>query len=171
MTTEYPPLSLDHFADRLDTHGSNLDAWPDAEREAARTLLAQSEAARSELRRAEALEAALRELPKPDVSPALLARVLAIPDAGSRRSGARERTPAWPFRDPRVSALLLGSAALCGVLLGLVAPEEISPLATQNGQELSVRELGADAAGAALDDPWDELDAIAFAGDFTEEEP
>jgi anti-sigma factor RsiW len=171
MNTEYPPLSLERFADRLDTHGSNLDAWPDAEREAARALLAQSEAARSELRRAEALEAALRELPRPEVSPALLARVLAIPDAGSRRTGAPARTTAWPFRGPRVPTLLFGSAALCGVLLGLFAPEGTSLLGTQNVRELGVQALGADEAGAAVDDPWDELDAIAFAGDFTEEDP
>jgi anti-sigma factor RsiW len=171
MTPHFPPLSLERFADRLDTHGSNLEAWPAAEREAARSLLAQSEAARSELRRAEALEAALRDLPSPSISAGLLARVLAIPDAVPQKSGAPVRNTAWPFRDPRMPTLLFGAAALGGVLLGLFAPEGTSLLGTQNAQEQRVQERGSDTAGAAVDDPWDELDAIAFAADFTEEEP
>jgi hypothetical protein len=78
----------------IDDHGTAMDRWPDAERAAARHLLATSEDARAVLRRAERLEALLciheSETADEPPGPEDILRVIA------RTQAAAYRTPQLP---------------------------------------------------------------------------
>ncbi|MFM2045698.1 MAG: hypothetical protein RLY86_4274 [Pseudomonadota bacterium] len=75
MTT---PMGIDRFADLLDRHGPNGDAWPVADRAPALALIARDAEAASLLEAARLVEAVLAAPPDP-ASPALRRAVLDVP--------------------------------------------------------------------------------------------
>jgi hypothetical protein len=122
-------MKLDEFRDRLDAHGADLSAWPEAQRAAADRLLADDPAA----------HAALQEVRQLDRL--IAASVSGATDASAGRVLARLARPLPPQRRSRLSwawpaalldvdlaparlriAALAGVAAL-GVVLGLFGPD------------------------------------------------
>jgi hypothetical protein len=123
-------MKLDEFRDRLDAHGADLSAWPEAERAAAERLLAGDPAARVALHDAQQLDRLIARSLSAGSTDAAAGRVLAAlarPLPPQRRSLLSWAWPAAlldvdlaPAR-PRIAALA-GVAAL-GVVLGLFGPD------------------------------------------------
>jgi len=105
-----------------ETYGADWRRWPEAERDAARALLATDPAAERLLFEARQLDAALDLAPRLEVSAALRARVIAAAPrpvtgrfaglrAGWRRSGA-------PGRSVWLSGMGVAAAVCAGLLVG-----------------------------------------------------
>lgn len=105
-------MSLDRFAELADIHGGDVGRWPEAEREAARALLA-AEPFRLEAVLADAarLDRLLDLAPAQSADAALLGRLIA---AAPRPASASLRWLAGAG-----AALGLGVAALAGVAVGV----------------------------------------------------
>jgi hypothetical protein len=122
----------------IDEHGVALERWPDAERAAARVLLAGSEAAREALRRAERLEAILGAPTDGDIDPDHVLRVIARTGAAARRTP--QVPPPLPVRLRRWCAGLFPSAddglwrygvpvaigLILGVVVGQVSVDQVA---------------------------------------------
>jgi hypothetical protein len=118
-------LDLTSFEALLDVHGAELGRWPDALRQPAERLLADSEPARAAQARARRLSALLDAAPEVLPSAALLARIAALPIRHPRQSwGARW----WPFGNPMAPLLAWSAAAMLGLFLGngVLAPDTLS---------------------------------------------
>lgn len=113
--THDSPLDFARFEALLDVHGADLGRWPEALREPAQALLVHSDRARAAQARARRLSALLDAAPEVLPSPALMARIAALPIRHPRQSwGARW----WPFGSPLAPLFAWSAAALLGLFVG-----------------------------------------------------
>jgi hypothetical protein len=123
-------MDLTRFEELAMTHGPDLAVWPEGQRAAAETLLAQSAEARAARAAAALLFDALAEeaaRPAP-ASAALMARILAdAADAAPPRKSARASGARGPFGFSVFWRLLppaaLTASAVLGVAVGYSAPD------------------------------------------------
>ena len=108
----------------LDAYGADPSRWPDAERDAARALLADSTEAMALRDSAAALDTALSAAVAPAPSQELMAAILTAAEPSGWRRWAAEFWPFGPVWQP-VSALT--TAALLGIAIGAAAPSSILP--------------------------------------------
>ena len=119
-------MNLEAFEDALDTHGGDLDRWPDELRGAAETLLQTEDQARSLLRAAQELDAALAADPIPGADSGLADRIMqkvAEHEVGAenRRAErfARRADRRWLQRlVPTIPKELV--AVACGTIIGIL---------------------------------------------------
>jgi hypothetical protein len=118
-------MKTERFRDLLDLRGAAVESWPDAEREAARRLLADEPQAEAALAEAERLERLLARLPRDAADDsAAIGRVLAaLADLPPQRRSFLDR-----FRSPPAVAgprafwpqmAALAAVAGVGVLIGI----------------------------------------------------
>lgn len=123
-------MTLERFKELLDAFGADLRRWPEAERAAARALIAQAPEAQAALAAARRLDRLL-DLYDPPADRAAEARLrvalAAVPSRVPRRSA---RLP-WP------QAAALAATLLLGVATGIVASSLTSDAA--NGEGDAVR--------------------------------
>lgn len=164
---------LERFEHNLDTHGADLDQWPEAEREAGLQALRMSEEARTA--HAEALRLAdvllqIDPVAREPVEPsAALSRILAeIPSRHPRRKPG-EGIGWWPFATIHKPVLALAAAAVLGVVAGSVTHENWSGEPDMPGWALVDGETGwalvdGESSGELAWTPQDveELSALAF---------
>lgn len=117
MTT----MNLERFEHLADAYGADLRRWPEAEREAARRLLAADPRAGRVLDAADVLDAFLDKAPRPAPSYALRERVIA--DAAGARLG-RGRGLWGPFA--WMSGAGWAAAACAGVAFGMVLTSQMT---------------------------------------------
>lgn len=150
-----PELTLARFRALRAAYGTHLARWPEAERQAARELLASSEPARRELQEEAGVDGWLDRAQVPELDAAVLSRLLAVPSTAPMPRRLRvKRRALW------APALGWAAAAAVGLWLGAESSDESEPV---------VAELPAlEAAG------FDETQLMALAnGSFDEwpEEP
>lgn len=124
-------MQLTRFQDLLDARGPDLARWPEADREDAEALLAQSDQARAALAEAEALDRAMAELPVEPASPLLRAAILDIPEIEAGRAAAkfaRDSRRMWFSRHPGMTAgwTAIAASAAIGFMVGAWWPTEQS---------------------------------------------
>ena len=113
------PMTLARFGALADAYGGAIERWPEAERRAARGLLAASQPARETLAAAQHLDAALDRLPAPPPASARLRRSVAAlkpaPEPPRHAGGPRprKRTP-LPVR-----GLAMAATAAAGIWTGI----------------------------------------------------
>ena len=124
-------MKLDEFRDRLDRRGADLAAWPEAQRTAARHLVATEPAARALLLEAQRLDDLIARGKtssiSQEVSAARVLAALARPLPPQRRG----LLPwAWPaalldvdLAPSRLRIAALAGVACCGIVLGLFGPD------------------------------------------------
>lgn len=114
-------MDFPRFEQLLDLHGSNLEAWPSTEQDAARQLLRDSPSA-AELHRAQqAVDEALSQAPALQPSATLERRIHEVPLRYPQRT--RSLIQAISFRP----AFLFAAACACaGAVTGWFAPVELS---------------------------------------------
>jgi hypothetical protein len=159
-------LDLEAFERLLEIHGSRVERWPDAAREALGQLLEESPMARARWEEAKALDALLAAAPEVEPTAALVARIASLPALHPRAA----RPAWWPFQSSLAPLFAWGAAAALGVVVGIMqAPEP----------ELNVgdvtAELGYDLAGeAAVDegssDDWTEVSGLVMGADWALED-
>ena len=110
-------MSLEEFQELVAAYGANPGRWPAARRAAAEALLASSEAARACARREAELDVQLAACELPALDSTLERRLNEIPIRTARPARLRLRALWAP-------ALACAAAAVCGVWLGSVYPEE-----------------------------------------------
>jgi hypothetical protein len=123
-------MKLDEFRDRLDAHGADLSAWPEAQRAASERLLAGDPVARAALQEAQQLDrliARSMQAASTDASAARVLGALAQPLPPQRRSLL---SWAWPaalldvdLAPARLRIAALAGVAGLGVVLGLFGPD------------------------------------------------
>jgi len=123
-------MKLDEFRDRLDAHGADLSAWPQAQRVAAERLVASDPAARVALHDAQQLDRLIARSLSAGSTDAAAGRVLAKlarPLPPQRRSLL---SWAWPaalldvdLAPARLRIAALAGVAALGVVLGLFGPD------------------------------------------------
>ncbi|HEY4585659.1 MAG TPA: hypothetical protein VIG84_04645 [Brevundimonas sp.] len=114
-------MNLERFEHLADAYGADLRRWPEAEREAARRLLAADPRAGRVLDAADVLDAFLDKAPRPAPSYALRERVIA--DAAGARLG-RGRGLWGPFA--WMSGAGWAAAACAGVAFGMVLTSQMT---------------------------------------------
>lgn len=117
MTT----MDLERFEHLADAYGADLRRWPEAEREAARVLMAADPRAGLVLGEADVLDALLDAAPRPTPSHVLRERVIA--DAAGAHLG-RRRSPWGPFA--WMSGAGWAAAACAGVAFGMVLTSQMT---------------------------------------------
>jgi hypothetical protein len=138
-------MALSELRRRLDARGSNLDDWPDGERDAALALVARSAAARAELDRGRRLEQLLREAPAVPAAPALGSRIrAAVPPPG--RAPLADWFAANLWRPALTAALSLGIGFVAGVLQADLA-----------ARSLADQQLAAELSALTFSEPFQEL--------------
>ena len=148
-----PPLTLTRFRALAEAYGSNLERWPESEREGAEALVVSSEEARALLRAEEALDHVFASAATPALPPELLARLERVPDAAKN---------VHPLRLPRraLRAPLIGwaAAALFGLWLGTqsAGAEEVDESTSRAVSEASIDSQVLELANGTLDD-WEEV--------------
>lgn len=164
-------LSLDRFRAILESYGASPDRWPEAERDGALALIAESEEARKLRVAAARLDGVLRHLTPPAPSKALLESLSRQPLPGAARgeagsSGWRHRgrrlTPAWPIG--RLAGF--AAAALVAFAIGLSVP---SPLRIGDEARTSVRPIEAVAAMDEADGVG--VEALPIVDGWSDDEP
>jgi hypothetical protein len=123
-------MKLDEFRDRLDAHGADLSAWPEAQRMAAERLVASDPAARTAFLEAEQLDhliARSLQAGSPDAAAARVLATLARPLPPQRPSLL---SWAWPMAlldvdlaPARLRIAALAGIAGLGVMIGLFGPD------------------------------------------------
>jgi hypothetical protein len=154
-------MSPARFRALLDAYGADPDRWPPEERDAARTLLAQSPEARRWRDASAQLDAVLDRAPAPAASPELIERILAtanshMPSRTRRRATPRSRV--WRY----VGAALPLAAAAALIVWLLTEPSR-----TPERTNVTIAELGTYAAptDVLLDTPSvDALDSVPAFG-------
>lgn len=113
-------MTLQRLARLLDAYGADCRLWPEQERDAALTLLAESPAARSLQADASRLDALLALAPRAAASPHLAADIIAqaAPSRWRRLAGAL-----WPFGPAWQPAAALAMALMLGIAIGPLLPE------------------------------------------------
>ncbi len=112
----------------LDAYGADPGRWPDAERDAARALLADSAEATAHRDAAAALDTVLNAAAAPAPSPELMAAILTAAEPSGWRGWVAGFWPFGPVWQP-VSAL--ATAAVLGMVIGAAAPTSILPELTE----------------------------------------
>jgi hypothetical protein len=110
------------------TYGADFDRWPEAEREAALSVLGRSAAAREQLKEAAQLDAVLDLLPPPPVSAQLEARILAAaPSTSIAAQEPSKKVIPLPSRRhfPRYLVAPLAAAAMAVLWLALSREPQI----------------------------------------------
>jgi anti-sigma-K factor RskA len=143
------------FEQTLDRWGSNLNDWPEAERQAAKTLLAQSQNVESLLETEHRIDAALSKLREHTVSPELEQRILARLTLADPDRDPGQRTWSWLTASVWRPALLAGVPLIFGFALGLGLPD-LSDLSELS--ELSEQELADQVSMLALSNIYQEID-------------
>ncbi len=100
----------------LDTHGADLERWPDAERAWARGAAEESAEAAALITRAKRLDAWLDQAPAPTPSPALRRAVAEIPVRHPHASGS---AGAWFFAKLWKAIVAGALASALGVAVGV----------------------------------------------------
>lgn len=113
-------MNQSQFEHLLDAYGTRWTAWPEAEREAAKTLLNTSEDARSLWQQAEALDDVLDTVIRPDPSAILRERVLASAVSAIRRP--RRHVQAWAW----LSGAGVAATAFAGAAFGVIIAHQIN---------------------------------------------
>lgn len=122
-------VTADRVRALLDAYGADPGRWPEAERAAARRLVAADPALAAEFAEAAAVDTLLDALPDPAPSPALRVALKDIPDRA--RLGWADRLAAlWPFEAPWRPAAGLAAAAVVGIAVGFATPETSTADAT-----------------------------------------
>ncbi len=130
------------LVDALDRRGSDLERWPDAERDQARSLMGTTPRAGELVARARSVDALLSSLPAVDASASLRRRVAEIPLRRVHAGPLVSLRSLWPF------ASVSRAFALAAVLLSL-------------GAALG---LGVATSSAAADDVgWDDFGGLMLA--------
>ena len=93
------PLSLDRLRTLLEAYGADPERWPDAERAAARALLAHSPDARRWQAAHAQLDSLLDQTPVETAAPALVERIMSALPPPARAAHGSVR-PAAPRREP-----------------------------------------------------------------------
>jgi hypothetical protein len=122
-------LSLERFNDLVASYGAAPDRWPVALRGNATSCLVSSEAARAAWRAAADLDADLDSVPELEMSPELVATVLAIADAP-------EEVNTGMLPGPLRYVLPYAAAAAIALVIGLSVP---SPLRDTAGTGLQIQ--------------------------------
>ncbi len=117
-------LGSRRLAEILDAYGADPIRWPDAERDEAGALIADSTEAMVLRDAAAALDTVLSAGVAPAPSPELMANILALAEPSGWRRWAAEFWPFGPVWQP-VSAL--ATAAVLGIAIGAAAPSSILP--------------------------------------------
>ena len=113
-------LSLDRFRALAEAYGSDLERWPEQERELGRRLLRESEAAREIIARERGLDTLLSATAVPAVPAKLMARLAELPVR--TRAPRRLVVPRRLWVGPAIG---WAAAAAVGIWLGtLSAPDE-----------------------------------------------
>lgn len=145
------------FERLLELYGARLERWPEELRAPAREWLEQSEVARRAWQRAGRLDRLLDAYPEIEPSPALVARIAAIPIVAP----APRRAVAWPFGAVWASLLGWAVAAVLGLWVGGVAAPMFEPPDTAaSGAAAGFEESEQDEAGAL--DEWSDLSELAL---------
>lgn len=159
-------MTLDELEVRAARWGASTEAWPDADRMAAKALTDRSEEARDTLTALKALDADLAFAASAGLKPsaALTARILAdAAETGLRPAPAPARpkprglSALWDRLPPVWGpAAACAASALLGVFLGYAAPQDVAEAATAMAAFEPAEEF------AALDSEEAEFD-LAFA--------
>lgn len=153
------------FEQLLELYGARLERWPEELRAPAREWMEQSEAARSAWQRAARFDRLLDAYPEIEPSPALVARIAAIPITAP----ALRPAVSWPFGAVWASLLGWSVAAVLGFWVGGVAAPMFEPL--DNGATVATIEPEESDDDAAALDEWSDLSELALgAGLIGEEE-
>ena len=148
-----PEMTLERLRRLLDAYGARPGSWPEAEREAARELIARSPEARGLCEAAAALDALLEHAPAPEPSPALARRILVTAPRPTVLP-----FPGWSGRSRRrlVAAVGLAAAATLAVWL-MRRPANDRTLEPAALAELGDYETPTDALLAATDADTDDV--------------
>ena len=144
----HTPMTLDAFTTLLDTYGSNLHRWPEAQADAASALLETSAAAQALHAEARALDDLLETVEGAPVSAAMMTNLLAIPathpqDKHTHKTKHRPGNGAglsFRFLFPRLVGVA-ASAAIVGFVIGAT-----NVLPTETG--LGIAAFDTDPAGS-----------------------
>lgn len=117
-------MGLRRLAGILDAYGADPGRWPEAERDAAGALLADSAEAMALRDAAAALDTVLNAVAAPAPSPELMADILTAAEPSGWRGWVAGFWPFGPVWQP-VSAL--ATAAVLGIAIGAAAPSSILP--------------------------------------------
>ncbi len=141
MTDERPhdparPMTMTRFGALAEAYGGDLDRWPEAERGAARALLAASDAARTALAAAQHFDAALACLPAPPPAPARLRAAVAAlkPAAAPPRRAVILRVP------PQMALLGRGVAMAAATAAGIWTGIALAPAMRPDPGDLALVE-------------------------------
>ena len=113
-------MNEDRFEHLLEAYGTRLNAWPEAEREPARALMAQSSRLQSLWREADRLDAFLDSYRAPMASAALRETVIASAVGAGLRSRRPSRTWAW------LSGAGVAATAFAGAAFGVMIAHQIN---------------------------------------------
>jgi ferric-dicitrate binding protein FerR (iron transport regulator) len=161
-----PRMDGGGFERLLELYGARLERWPEELRAHAREWMEQSELARSAWQEAARLDRLLDAYPEIEPSPALVARIAAIPITAP----APRPAVSWPLGALWASLLGWGVAAVLGLMVGGVAAPMFEPLETGASASVAMSEESEQDDAAGLDE-WSELSELAFgAGLIGEEE-
>ena len=122
-------MNLARLTEVLDAFGADPRRWPDAERDAAAALLADSQDARDLRDDAAALDMLLDLSAAPAPSPELMADIL----AGAQPAGWRQwLADFWPFGPVWQPVSAFTAAAILGIAVGIGAPDMVWPEAADS---------------------------------------
>jgi hypothetical protein len=157
-------ITLERFEILLAAYGARLELWPEAERDAARALLASSSEAQRLVRGESALDTLFAAAEPGELSPELSRRLAELP---LRHAQPRKL---WPFRRVWLPAAAWAAAAVFGVLIGSVAlPDEFAE--TPDGAAASAApQAGSDELDDSGDEEERELLEMALGPSFVWEE-
>jgi hypothetical protein len=147
--THPTPMTLQRLRALIDAYGAELTRMPEAEREAARVLIAGDTEAAQLIAQARAFDALLDTAPVEPVTAALRARVAEIPIVHPQREA-----------DPWLRWLSWRGAARLALAGAVAAAIGAASVALTVDEELLV----------AGDDGWDDITAVAFATGLEEEQ-
>jgi hypothetical protein len=145
-------LDLDRFRTIVDAYGTDPSKWPEAERQAALTLLVSSSDADAVVNDATQLDRMLDHMPVVDPSPELERSIAAIPDSPvstSNRIGLDSRWTAVHATALWKSAVAATLAVVLGIITGVatVEPSDVSNSSTD----------------------WEDFSRLAFVSDWDQE--
>lgn len=138
-------VTVARFRDLVAAYGANSARWPEAERDAARALIAASAEARDIVARAERLDTALAALPA-DVPDAALSRLMAATAFPPSRRSTRALAAGFDWRGMMAGVLWPRAAGLAAIaVLGIVVGLASEPVYSNSDDGyLVISELSAD---------------------------
>lgn len=154
-------LDMTTFERLLGIHGSQLERWPEPQREPLARLLESSAEARALWDGARALDGLLAALPDVEPAPALLARIASLP----ARHPRAERARWWPFHGALGPLLGWGVAALLGVLVGVSQAPPTDGVDDEDSADVAALDLADDGS-----DDWSEVSGLITGADWAAED-